>query len=89
MAEPKEKFPDWVNCKHSISLLQEYLDGTLPPEERAALERHFRACPPCIDFVKKYRATPGLCAKALTQDVPKDLGDRLTAFLREKVGQND
>lgn len=84
MGEPKDKEPEWVTCKHSLSLLQEYLDGTLPPEEKAALDRHFRACPPCIDFVRKYRATPHVVKQALHQDVPKDMSDRLAAFLKDK-----
>ena len=75
----------WVTCKHSIELLQEYLDGTLPPDQMAELERHFKACPPCLDFVRKYRATPGLCQKALLfEAIPEGLGERLSAFLHEK-----
>ena len=84
MADPIEKVPEWASCEHSLSLLQEYLDGTLPPEEKAILDRHFRACPPCIDFVRKYRATPALCQRALVQEVPQDMGERLAAFLHSK-----
>lgn len=83
------KVPEWVTCQHSIELLQDYLDGTLPPEERAALDRHFKACPPCIDFVRKYKATPGLCQKALAQEIPHDLGERLVSFLHEKCKKCD
>jgi anti-sigma factor RsiW len=78
------KIPQVVTCQHSISLLQEYLDGTLPTEEREALERHFNACPPCIDFVKKDKATPHLCQKALVEEMPKDMGERLSSFLHER-----
>lgn len=84
MADPKTNQPEWVNCQHSLSLLQEYLDGTLPAEEKVALDRHFKACPPCIDFVKKYKATPKLCQQALSEEMPKDVGDRLSSFLRAK-----
>ena len=85
MTDFPENAPEWVTCKHSLSLLQEYLDGTLPPEEKAKLDRHFRACPPCIDFVRKYQATPGVCRKALAEDdMPEEMGDRLTQFLRQK-----
>ncbi|MBI5548539.1 MAG: zf-HC2 domain-containing protein [Deltaproteobacteria bacterium] len=76
--------PQWVNCKHSLSLLQDYLDGTLAPDDKAALDRHFKACPPCIDFVRKYKATPRLCQRALAEEVPKDVSDRLSRFLSEK-----
>ncbi len=77
--------PEWVTCKHSLALLVEYLDGTLPPQEKAALDRHFRACPPCIDFVRKYRSTPDLCRSTMKEDVPAEMSQRLTAFLHGKL----
>jgi anti-sigma factor RsiW len=87
VTDPQEKndLPEWVTCQHSIELLNEYLDGTLPSEEQRALERHFKACPPCIDFLRKYKATPSLCRKALAEEVPADLGRRLSEFLHAKL----
>ncbi len=84
MTDEPKKIPEWVTCQHSISQLQEYLDGTLPDDERAKLERHFKACPPCVDFVRKYKATPQVCKQALAADVPEKTADRLMSFLREK-----
>jgi anti-sigma factor RsiW len=81
--------PAYVTCKHSLSLLQEYLEGTLSPEDKADLDRHFKACPPCIDFVKKYQATPKICQKALAEEMPEDVGARLGQFLREKCKKHD
>jgi len=89
VSDPKAKAPEWVTCQHSIGLLQDYLDGTLPPEERAALDKHFKACPPCVDFVRKYKATPGLAQKALIEELPKELGDRLSAFLHDHCKKHE
>jgi len=80
----EKKAPEWVTCQHSLGLLQDYLDGTLSEDERAALDRHFKACPPCIDFVRKYKATPHVCQKALVEELPKEMADRLGAFLHDK-----
>ena len=77
--------PEWVTCEHSIELLLDYLEGALPPEEMKALDRHFKACPPCIDFLRKYRTTPSLCRKALESDVPPEMASRLTNFLTDKI----
>jgi anti-sigma factor RsiW len=77
--------PEWVSCKHSIDRLLEYLDGTLPPEEKAKLDRHFKLCPPCLDLLRKYRAVPGICQKALDESLPDGAADRLTAFLNGKL----
>jgi anti-sigma factor RsiW len=84
-SDDKKQTPGWVTCEHSLGLLNEYLDGTLPADEKAALDWHFKACPPCIDFVRKYKATPGLCRKALEQEMPRELADKLSSFLRDKL----
>jgi len=82
--ELNQRFPEWVDCKHSIELLHDYLEGTLPTDEKASLDLHFRACPPCLDFVRKYAATARLCKRALVEDeVPTGIRNRLTAFLKE------
>lgn len=87
MSDPnhRDSPPEWVTCKHSIDLLVDYLDGTLPSEERRKLERHFKACPPCIDFVRKYKSTPHVCKQALADEVPEEMAKRLTSFLSDKL----
>ncbi len=69
-------------CKESIDLLQQYLDGDMPAEERRHLEAHLSGCTPCVDFVKSYQATPKLCRNALHKKMPEELGNRLMDFLR-------
>jgi anti-sigma factor RsiW len=72
-------------CKDSVELLLEYLDGELTPELREKLESHLGGCSPCEDFLKSYRATPGLCRKALARDVPREVAAKLTDFLRREM----
>jgi anti-sigma factor (TIGR02949 family) len=71
-------------CKESIDLLLDYLDGTMSDEQARHLEEHLTACPPCIDFLRTYRATPGLCRRALQKQMPEELSQRLKEFLRQK-----
>ncbi len=73
------------NCKDSIDYLLHFLDGELPAEEAAQLQEHLKGCPPCIDFLRQYRATPTLCKRALARKIPTEVADRLTAFLRAKI----
>ena len=74
-------------CKDSVELLLEYLDGELTPELREKLEEHLGGCSPCEDFLKSYRATPGLCRKALARDVPREVAAKLTDFLRREMAK--
>ena len=73
------------NCKDSISLLMDYLDGDMAPEEAQHLREHLRGCAPCVDFLRTYRATPGLCKKALAHRMPQEMSSKLTEFLRSKI----
>lgn len=43
---------DWEQQRERLSA---YLDGELPPEERAALERHLPGCPECRRELEDYR----------------------------------
>ena len=72
------------NCKKSVHLLRDFLEGEMAPEESSALEDHLSACPPCLDFLKTYRATTGLCKRLLVSKMPDALSDKLTEFLRKK-----
>lgn len=75
-----------LTCKTCIDLLCDYLDGALPTEEATRLEAHLAACPPCVTFVNTYKSTGRYCRKALEAQLPEELGNKLTAFLRGKIG---
>ena len=53
--------------------------------ERAKLEEHFHGCAPCEEFLTQYRATVGLCRKALEKRMPDAVSERLKSFLHEKL----
>lgn len=73
------------HCKECVDLLGEYIEGTLPPDRAKALEDHLSECPPCITFVRTYRATRGLCRKALSREMPPELMHTLSSFLGKHV----
>ncbi len=73
------------HCKECVDLVGEYVEGTLSPERAKALEDHLSYCPPCITFVRTYKATRGLCRKALARDMPAELMRSLSSFLGKHV----
>lgn len=72
------------NCKDSINLLMDFLDGELSQEDAQHLREHLQGCAPCVDFLRTYKATPGLCKRALAQRMPQEVAEKLTEFLRSK-----
>jgi anti-sigma factor (TIGR02949 family) len=75
------------SCKDSVDLLRQFLDGDMSDDQEKSLQEHLSACPPCVDFLKTYRATPGLCKRALARKMPEEMGQKLTEFLRAKAGK--
>jgi anti-sigma factor RsiW len=73
------------HCSDCVDLLGEYIDGSLSQEQAAALEAHLSLCPPCITFVRTYRATRVLCRHKLAAEMPQELCNSLHSFLAKNV----
>lgn len=75
-------------CKDSIHKLLDFLDGDLSADEQQKLSEHLAACPPCAEFMKSYKATPGMCKKALAAKMPEELSNKLSEFLKNRIKQS-
>jgi anti-sigma factor RsiW len=74
-----------VDCQQLVSLLGDYVDDQLSPEQRDAIEAHMGQCAPCVAFLRQYRFAPQAVRDHLLQKVPVDLEHRLLTFLRDRT----
>ncbi len=81
--QPEPRAP--LTCQEAIDLLVDYLDRTLGKRLLAELERHLADCAPCRAYLRTYRRTRDLTARAVPEDMPPELRARLRDFLRERV----
>jgi anti-sigma factor RsiW len=44
-------------CRELVEVVTDYLDGTLPDEDRRRLEDHLAECPYCITYIEQMRET--------------------------------
>ncbi len=44
-------------CRELVELVTDYLEGALPPGERARFDAHVAACPGCGEYLEQMRAT--------------------------------
>jgi anti-sigma factor RsiW len=72
-------------CQDCVDLLADYLDGTLPAEKKTALDEHLSYCPPCITFVRTYKATSRVCRGVLAKNLPEEMSSRLHDFLKKNL----
>jgi anti-sigma factor RsiW len=69
-------------CQSGVELLMEYLEGSVAPDVREAIEQHVSGCPRCQAFVESYRRTPDIFRNATTVELPEDLARSLRAALQ-------
>ena len=71
-----------IVCATGVELLNDYLEGVLPDDVRAALDAHVARCERCVAFIESYRATPRILGEATDASLPEDVQQSLRAFLR-------
>jgi len=79
---------DEYSCRQLIlESLVEYEDGSMPEPERVRLESHLSHCPPCVVFLKSYRATGRTLRMLKPRDIPCNLAEAVMSFVRERCGK--
>ena len=72
-----------LGCYDMHRLLFDYAQETLPAELKSAMDEHLKDCPPCLDYLKTYRAT--ICATRdccrPTAQIPVELEQKLKEFI--------
>ena len=74
---------DPLTCREFVELVTDYLEGALPPEERAAFEQHLAACDGCGIYLQQMRQTIRLLGKLTEDDLSGEAQDRLLAVFRD------
>lgn len=71
--------PDDLSCRELVEIVTDYLEGAMPPEGRARVDRHLRGCPGCTTYIEQMRETIRLTGRLREDDVP---GPAREALLR-------
>ncbi len=80
---------DEISCRKLVlEYLADYEDGTMPATDRAELERHFSHCPPCVIFLRTYRATGRTLKMLKPREIPKNLAEAVKDFVRARCRDN-
>jgi len=71
--------PRDIACNELVELLTEYLEGTLPPGEVAAIDEHLSGCDACQTYLDQLRATISMLGQVSGPTLTEDTIDALLA----------
>jgi anti-sigma factor (TIGR02949 family) len=78
-----------LDCKHVWSQVSEYIDGSVTPEIRQAIERHLANCRHCSAIYDSTRNILVLAGDERTFEVPAAFGERLHGRLQAWLDSTD
>ena len=72
---------DELSCRELVELLTEYLEGAMPPAERARVEEHLAGCRGCRAYLEQMRLTIAAVGRLSDESVaPEAEAELLRAF---------
>ena len=74
--------PRAITCQELTEVLTDYLEGVMPPEERARFDAHLALCEGCVHYVTQMRQTVAAVHRLRVEDVEATAPDDLLAAFR-------
>ncbi|HUH80998.1 MAG TPA: zf-HC2 domain-containing protein [Solirubrobacteraceae bacterium] len=72
-----------MSCRELVTLVTEYLEGTLGARDRRRFERHIRGCDGCTTYLEQMRETIRLAGTLSERDVSPRAREELLAAFRD------
>jgi anti-sigma factor RsiW len=69
-----------MDCQELVELVTDYLEGALPPSERARFEAHVASCPGCEIHLEQVRATIAVTRASADLERLPEVSGLLEAF---------
>jgi anti-sigma factor RsiW len=77
------KATDHLTCVELVELVTDYLDASMPPEQRIRFEEHLAYCPGCIYHLGQMRRTIALTGELTEESISEDAERQLLAVFRD------
>lgn len=71
-----------ITCKELVELVTEYIQGTLPEDDRAHFEAHLEICEGCRAYVDQMRETAGAAGRLSESELPPETREGLLETFR-------
>ena len=71
-----------LTCKELVEIVTDYLEGTLPPAERARFDAHLSDCHGCTRYVEQMQQTVRALGKLTEETLPPESKEPLLTLFR-------
>ena len=71
-----------MSCKELVEVITEYLEGTLPAEDRARFGRHLAGCDGCQAYLDQMRQTIGALGRLPPESLSPEAKSKLLEAFR-------
>jgi anti-sigma factor RsiW len=76
-----------ISCRELVTLVTDYLEGTLGARDRRRFERHIRGCDGCTVYLEQMRETIRLSGSLSEHDISPHAREELLAAFRDWKGR--
>jgi hypothetical protein len=76
-----------ISCSQMVDYVMDYLNGSLPTDERQHFDGHLSYCPECVKFFETYKKTPEVSREALSLEMPEKVRSEVRTFLRQRYNK--
>jgi anti-sigma factor RsiW len=74
--------PDEMPCQELVEVITDYLEGTLPGEDRVRFEAHLAECPYCVNYLEQMRETIARLGELHDQELSPETREGLLRAFR-------
>lgn len=78
--------PAPIACRELVTLVTDYLEDRLTPDDRARFDAHIARCPHCTAYLAQMRETIRLTGTLREEEIPPEVREALLAALRGLEG---
>jgi len=72
-----------MSCQELVEVITDYLEGSLPEEDRVRFEAHLRECPWCQNYVDQMRRTVRTLGSLAREPLAPEVREKLLDAFRE------
>lgn len=74
--------PDEMTCRELVEVITDYIEGTLPDDDRRRFEEHLGECPYCVSYLEQMRGTIDALGELREESLSPEVRDELLEAFR-------